>query len=95
MKTTEIIDVLNHINEHYGAKAQNTHLFMDAIDDVSTNYIVCEVWKDGKIDIYVTDDDEKFITNHCFDDDDEYFFGLESITVWHTIKGVVHMSKVF
>ena len=94
MKTTEIIAVLTAINNHYGANAQ-THLYMDAFDDTNTNYVVCEIWSDGKIDIYVTDDDEKFITNHCFDDDNEYFVGLKSITVWHTINGVVHTSQVF
>lgn len=95
MKTTEIIAVLTAINKRYGANAQDAHFYMDAIDDVSTNYIVCEVWEDGNIDIYVTDNDDKFIDNHCFDDDGNYFTGLKSITVWHTINGVVHMSQVF
>jgi len=95
MKTTEIIAVLTAITNRYGANAQDARLCMDAIDDVNANYIDCEVWSDDKIDIYVTDDDEKFIDNHCFDDEGDYFYGLKSITVWHTINGVVHMSQVF
>lgn len=95
MKTTELIKVLTAIGDRYGIDALNSNVYMDALDNVSTNYVVVEVWENNTYDIYITDDDEKFIDNHCFDDDGYYFHGLKSITIWHTMNGVVHGSQVF
>lgn len=96
MKTTELIAVLNAISTRYGAQALNRWVNIDAMDSCDANYVVVAVWKNDEVSIYITDNDEKFIDNTYIDDDtDAYFAELKSITVWHTINGVVHMSQVF
>ena len=96
MKTTELIAVLTAIGQHYGAKALDRWVNMDAMDSCDANYVVVAVWKNDDVSIYITDNDEKFIENTYIDDDTDGYFGeLKSITVWHTINGVVHTSQVF
>lgn len=89
MTTTEIITTLNALSANYGIKA-DTHLHIDAMDSPNANYVVCEIWKNGKIDIYLTDNDEKFIDNNCVD-----VRGLRQVSVWHTRNGVTVGSHVF
>ena len=96
MKTTELIATLNAINTRYGAQALNRWVNIDAIDSCDANYIVVAQWKNDEVSIYITDDAEKFVENTYLDDDtDAYFAELKSITIWHTINGVVHSSQVF
>ena len=96
MKTTELIAVLTAIGQRYGAKALDRWVNMDAMDSCDANYVVVAVWKNDDVSIYITDNDEKFIENTYIDDDTDGYFGeLKSITVWHTINGVVHTSQVF
>ena len=95
MKTNELIAVLTAITNRYGAKALDRWVNIDAIDSCDANHVVVAVWNNDDVSIYITDDDEKFIDNHCFDDDGYYFHGLKSITIWHTMNGVVHGSQMF
>lgn len=94
MKTTELISILNSIITRYGDIGCNARIHMDAIESQDAEYVICEVWGDA-IDVYVTDDDKKFIDTHCFDDEGGCFTGLKSITIWHVIGGLVHDSQVF
>jgi len=97
MKTNELIAVLTAITNRYGAKALDRWVNIDAIDSCDANHVVVAVWNNDDVSIYITDDDEKFIENTYMDEDnpDEYMWGIKSITVWHTINGVVHSSQVF
>ena len=96
MKTTELIATLTAIGTRYGAQALDRWVNIDAMDSCDANYVVVAVWNNDEVSIYITDDADKFVENTYIDDDTEGYFGeLKSITVWHTINGVVHTSQVF
>ncbi len=90
MKTNELIAVLNEINKKFGANVQNRHVYIDAIDSPDLEYAVVEVWDDGACDVYLTDDAQDLINNHCYDDYDEYMYGLKSLVVYSVDNDGVH-----
>ena len=94
MKTLELINILTAIGTRYGANAFNSHVYMDAFDDVNTNYVVVEVW-DNAYDVYITDDADKFMYEHCLDDDEEPIHGLKSVVIYTIVNGSIQESVKF
>ena len=82
MKTHTLIKILKKIECQYGLA---TRTYIDAIDSPDANFVVVEVWESDNVDVYVTDNDEDFICNHCIDDDDTYMYGLKEIKVYKAI----------
>lgn len=93
MTINELQKTLNYAKRHHKG-ANFSYARMDAFDTPEINFVVVEVWVDGKVEIYLTDNDEKFVDNHCiYDDTNDYFRGLKHIKVYYCVCDTIYTHK--